>query len=68
MDAVFSRFDLVLKAFWLTIELFLLSGLLSLFFGTLLAAARELDLHPATLADRIRETGRSFFNPKLCAG
>lgn len=40
MDAVFSRFDLVLKAFWLTIELFLLSGLLSLFFGTLLAAAR----------------------------
>lgn len=40
MDVVFSRFDLVLKAFWLTIQLFVLSGLLSLALGTLLAAAR----------------------------
>jgi glutamate transport system permease protein len=37
---VFSNFDLVLKAFLLTLELFLLSGLVSLVFGTLLAAAR----------------------------
>ena len=40
MDDVFSNFDLVLKAFLLTIELFLVSGVLSLVFGTLLAAMR----------------------------
>ena len=40
MDDVFSQFDLVLKAFWLTIELLLVSGVLSMLFGTLLAAAR----------------------------
>ena len=40
MDAVFSQFDLVLKAFLLTIELFVIAGVLSLVFGTLLAAAR----------------------------
>ncbi|GAA1932674.1 amino acid ABC transporter permease [Nocardioides marmoribigeumensis] len=40
MDAVWSNFDLVLKAFWLTILLFVVSGLLSLLLGTLLAAMR----------------------------
>ena len=40
MDDVFSEFDLVLTAFWLTIELLLISGVLSMLFGTLLAAAR----------------------------
>ena len=40
MDDVISNFDLVLKAFGLTIELFLVSGVLSLLFGTLLAAMR----------------------------
>lgn len=40
MDDVFSRFDLVLKAFLLTIELFLVSGVLSLLIGTVLAAMR----------------------------
>ena len=40
MDDVISNFDLVLKAFLLTIELFLVSGVLSLLFGTLLAAMR----------------------------
>jgi len=40
VDDVFSNFDLVLKAFLLTIELFLVSGVLSLIFGTLLAAMR----------------------------
>ena len=40
MDDVISNFDLVLKAFLLTIELFLVSGVLSLAFGTLLAAMR----------------------------
>jgi glutamate transport system permease protein len=40
MDDVFSNFDLLLKAFLLTIELFLVSGVLSLLFGTLLAAMR----------------------------
>ena len=40
MDTVFSNFDLVLSAFLLTVELLLVSGLLSLVFGTLLAAAR----------------------------
>ena len=40
MSDVFSNFDLVLKAFWLTLELFVLSAVVSLVFGTLLAAAR----------------------------
>jgi glutamate transport system permease protein len=40
VDAVFSNFDLVLKAFWLTIQLLVLSGLASLLFGTLLGAMR----------------------------
>ena len=40
MEDVFSNFNLVLTAFLLTIELFLISGVLSLLFGTLLAAMR----------------------------
>ncbi len=40
MNDVFSNFDLVLQAFGLTLQLFVLSGLASLVFGTLLAAAR----------------------------
>lgn len=40
MDDVISRFDLVLQGFWLTIQLLLLSGLASLFLGTLLGAMR----------------------------
>jgi glutamate transport system permease protein len=40
VEDVFSNFNLVLQAFLLTIELFLVSGVLSLLFGTLLAAMR----------------------------
>lgn len=40
MDDIFSNFDLVTRAFWLTIQLTVLSGLVSLVFGTLLAAFR----------------------------
>ena len=40
MDDVFSNFDLVLRAFWLTIQIAVLSGLVSLVLGTLLAAFR----------------------------
>lgn len=40
MDDVFSNFDLVLKAFLLTLELLVVSGLVSLVVGTLLAAFR----------------------------
>ncbi|WP_408898262.1 amino acid ABC transporter permease [Nocardioides sp. R1-1] len=40
MDDVFANFDLVLKAFWLTIQLAVLSGLLAMALGTLLAAMR----------------------------
>ncbi len=40
MDDITSRFDLVLRAFWLTIQLLLISGILSTIFGTLLAAMR----------------------------
>jgi glutamate transport system permease protein len=40
MADVFSRFDLVLEAFLLTIELFVVSGVLSLLIGTALAAMR----------------------------
>lgn len=40
MDDVFSNFDVLLNAFWLTIQLFLLAGAMSLVLGTLLAALR----------------------------
>jgi glutamate transport system permease protein len=40
VDEVLSKFDLVLMAFRLTIELFVVSGLVSLVLGTLLGAAR----------------------------
>jgi glutamate transport system permease protein len=40
VDDVFSHFDLVLKAFWLTIQLTVLSGIASLVAGTLLGALR----------------------------
>jgi glutamate transport system permease protein len=40
MEDVFSNFDLVLKAFWLTIQLFLFSALFSLLLGTVLASMR----------------------------
>lgn len=40
MSDVFDQFDLVLGAFWLTIQLFLLSGLFSLLLGVLLASMR----------------------------
>jgi glutamate transport system permease protein len=40
VDYVLSNFDLVLRAFWLTIQLLVLSGVASLVFGTALAAMR----------------------------
>jgi len=40
VDDVFSSFDLVLRAFWLTIQLALLSGAVSLVQGTVLAGMR----------------------------
>lgn len=40
MDDVLNNFDIVLRAFLLTIELFVVSALISLAFGTLLAAFR----------------------------
>lgn len=40
MDDITSQFDLVLKAFWLTIQLLVLSGIASLVFGTLLGSMR----------------------------
>lgn len=40
MEDVLANFDLVLKAFLLTLELLVVSGLVSLVFGTLLAAFR----------------------------
>lgn len=40
MDDVTSNFDLVLSAFWLTIQLAVISGLASLVLGTVLAAMR----------------------------
>jgi glutamate transport system permease protein len=40
VEDIFSNFDLVLKAFWLTIELLVLSGVASLVLGTLLGAMR----------------------------
>jgi glutamate transport system permease protein len=40
VDVVLSSFDLVLQAFWLTIQLLVLSGIASLIFGTFLGALR----------------------------
>jgi glutamate transport system permease protein len=40
VDDLTSNFDLVLQAFWLTLQLLVLSGLASLAFGTLLGAMR----------------------------
>lgn len=40
MEDVFSNFDLVLRAFWLTVQLAVLSGVAALVLGTLLAAMR----------------------------
>ena len=40
MDYMISNIDLVLEAFWLTLQLLVLSGLASLLFGTLLGAMR----------------------------
>lgn len=40
MGDVFSNFDVVLRAFLLTLELFVVSAALSLVFGTILAACR----------------------------
>lgn len=40
MEDVTSNFDLVLQAFWLTLQLLVLSGLASLALGTLLGAMR----------------------------
>lgn len=40
MDNVFSNFDLVLQAFWVTIQLLVLSGVASLLIGTTLGAMR----------------------------
>jgi glutamate transport system permease protein len=40
VDDLTSNFDLVLKAFWLTLQLLVLSGLASLVVGTVLAAMR----------------------------
>ncbi|HEY0888964.1 MAG TPA: amino acid ABC transporter permease [Nocardioides sp.] len=40
MEDVLSNFDLVLRAFWLTVQLAALSGVVALVLGTLLAAMR----------------------------
>lgn len=40
MDYIIENFDLVLKSFWTTIQLLVLSGIASLVFGTALAAMR----------------------------
>jgi glutamate transport system permease protein len=40
MDDVRSNFDLVLQAFWLTLQLLAISGVVSLILGTLLGAMR----------------------------
>ncbi|WP_436698192.1 amino acid ABC transporter permease [Nocardioides sp. BYT-33-1] len=40
MEDVFSNFDLVLKAFWTTVQLAVLSGAVAMVLGTLLAALR----------------------------
>jgi glutamate transport system permease protein len=61
MSDVFDQFDLVARAFWLTLQLFLISGLLSLAVGTVLAAMRVgpvsiLRIAVATYVTLVRNT------------
>ena len=61
MSDVFSNFDLVLRAFWLTIQLSVLSGVASLVLGTLLVAMRigpirVLSLAATTYVTLVRNT------------
>jgi glutamate transport system permease protein len=53
MDDLLENWDLVLQAFWLTIQLAVLSGLCSLVFGTALAAMR---VGPVALMRRVAST------------
>lgn len=50
MDQITGNFDLVLKAFWLTLQLTLLSGLASLVLGSILAAMRVGPVAPLRAA------------------
>ena len=54
MDDLLSNFDLYLKAFGLTVALFVVSGVVSLLFGALLASLRVGPV--AVLARRRRST------------
>jgi len=61
MEDLVSQFDLVLKAFWLTLQLFLLSALFSLLLGLVLGAMRVgpvsvLRVATATYVTLIRNT------------
>ncbi|MBS4751780.1 amino acid ABC transporter permease [Nocardioides sp. zg-ZUI104] len=61
MDDVYSNFDLVLKAFWLTIQLAVLSGIVSMVLGTVLAAmrvgpVRVLQIAASTYVTLVRNT------------
>jgi glutamate transport system permease protein len=49
LSDVYSNFDLVLRAFWLTIQLAVLSGLASLVLGTLVVAMR---IGPSVMLNR----------------
>ncbi|MDN4171577.1 amino acid ABC transporter permease [Nocardioides sp. SOB77] len=50
MDDLTSEFDLVLQAFWLTIQLAALSGVVSVLLGTVLAAMRVGPVAPLRVA------------------
>ncbi len=56
MDDITGNFDLVLSAFWLTIQLAVISGLASLVLGTFLAAMR---VGPVAV---LRRTGGAYVN------
>ena len=65
MDDVIKNFDLVLKAFWVTVQLFLLAGVFSLVIGTVLAAmrvgpVRVLRIAVATYVTLVRNTPLLF--------
>ena len=63
MDAVLDNLDLVLKAFGYTIFLFLVSAVISLLLGTLLAAMR---VGPVSVLDKAsaRSTSPSCATPR----
>ena len=65
MDALTENWDLILKGFWETIKLLLVSGALALVIGTLVGVAR---VSPVAILRRSAATLRDVFRNTPLAG